>query len=127
MRLAHAADPEAARTMRHAVADFAAEHGAAHRLAMDIALAVSEAVTNVIVHAYRDAHQPGVVIVAAERDGGFLHVLVSDEGTGMRPRTDSPGIGAGLPLIERIAQSLIVSTADGNGGADVRMTFDLAA
>ena len=126
MSLAHVADPEAAGAMRRAVAEFAYAQGAAERLVMDIALAVSEAVTNVIVHAYRDAPRQGVVTVLAEREGDLLHVLVSDDGSGIRPRTDSPGLGTGLGLIDRVAQSLEVSGGDDEGGGNVRMTFAFA-
>jgi serine/threonine-protein kinase RsbW len=35
-------------------------------------------------------------------------VLVADDGIGMAPRSDSPGMGLGLPLIARLADSLQV-------------------
>ena len=123
MSLSLVAEPEAASVMRRAVAEFAHENGATDVLVMDIALAVSEAVTNVILHAYRDASRPGDVTVEAERDGDLLHVLVSDDGPGITPRVDSPGLGAGIALIGRVAQSLDVS--DRNGGAQVQMAFNL--
>ena len=60
-------------------------------------VAVSEAVTNAVVHAYVDAPAPGEVEVFAKRDpDDGLEVHVSDEGRGMMPRRDSPGIGVGL-------------------------------
>jgi len=81
-------------------------------LALDLAaidLVVSEAVTNVVVHAYRDrADGHGRVRVAVARATDQIFVLVADDGIGMAPRSDSPGMGLGLPLIARLADSLQV-------------------
>jgi serine/threonine-protein kinase RsbW/stage II sporulation protein AB (anti-sigma F factor) len=54
-----------------------------------------------------------------------LTVVVHDEGRGMLPRPDSPGLGLGLPLIATLAESLELGT-DG-GSTEVRMTFRLDA
>lgn len=71
-----------------------------------VALAVSEAVTNVVIHAYRDRDpdsEPGEVHVTVTIDGEEMLVSVADDGPGMRPRSDSPGAGLGLPLIAKLA------------------------
>src|SRR5215218_6895135 len=79
-----------------------------------IALAVSEAVTNVVVHAYIDAPEPGDVEVFAERrPGDGLEIQVCDDGRGMKPRRDSPGLGVGLPIVARLAQRFRVETRPG--------------
>ncbi len=80
---------------------------------------MSEAVTNAIVHAYVDAPEPGEIEVIAQRVGDHrLEILVCDDGRGMLPRHDSPGVGLGLPL----AESFEVQARSG-GGTQVRMAF----
>ena len=106
---------------RREVAAYAREHGAVDP--DGIALAVSEAVTNAVVHAYVDAPRPGEVeVTAAVHDGDGLEIQVCDEGRGMIPRLDSPGLGVGLPLVAKIAQRFKVE-ARPTGGTAVRMFF----
>ena len=89
----------------------------------DVLLAVSEVVTNCVVHAYRG--QPGgEVAIEARRNGHTLMLSVADEGAGMAPRHDSPGLGLGLPLVGRVASKVDITTRDG-GGTLVSMSFDL--
>ena len=89
----------------------------------DIKLAVTEACTNVVVHAYpnRDDGPLGVQATLHER---MLTIVVTDEGRGVLPRADSPGLGLGLPLIATLAESLELGTGI-NQETEVRMTFDL--
>jgi serine/threonine-protein kinase RsbW len=89
----------------------------------DLALAVSEAVTNAVQHAYPDHGSPGEVRITVQRhlDDG-LEVWVRDEGRGMRPRSDSPGAGLGLPVIATLVQELEITRCEG-GGTCVRMLF----
>ena len=91
----------------------------------NLRVAVSEAITNVVVHAYPDG-TAGTVRVTVEQDGQpEVYVAVRDEGSGLRPRPDSPGLGLGLPLIAQLSNGLWV--ADGTGaGTVVSMRFDLA-
>src|SRR5213595_4366221 len=86
----------------------------------DVKLAVTEACTNVVVHAYDGGEGP--MQVAADIDPDHLTVVVRDEGRGIVPRPDSPGLGLGLPLIATLAESLELGTDDGNH-TEVRMTF----
>ena len=89
----------------------------------DVLLAVSEVVTNCVVHAYRG--QPGgKVDLEARRTGDQLLLRVADEGAGMAPRHDSPGLGLGLPLVGRVARRVDI-TAQAGGGTMVSMCFDL--
>jgi serine/threonine-protein kinase RsbW len=92
-----------------------------HALA-DVKLAVTEACTNVVVHAYPDGDGP-LAVTAGLRDGAIT-VTVSDEGRGILPRPDSPGLGLGLPLIATLASSLELGTND-RQETEVRMTFEL--
>lgn len=122
-RFERQAVPDTVAAARHAVVDFAAEHGAAGELLENVALAVSEAVSNVVTHAYRHEPVPGPVRVEAHLADDRLVVQVSDRGCGMGVRSDSPGLGLGLPLISQLAGSLEIT---GPAGATVRMTFSLA-
>jgi serine/threonine-protein kinase RsbW len=106
---------------RREVVAYAREHGAVDPDA--IALAVSEAVTNAVVHAYVDAPAPGEVEVFAQRhtDNG-IEIHVCDDGRGMMPRRDSPGLGVGLPLVAKLAQRFRIETRP-SGGTAISMFF----
>jgi anti-sigma regulatory factor (Ser/Thr protein kinase) len=109
---------------RREVAAYAREHGAVDP--DGIALAVSEAVTNVVVHAYIDAPEPGEVEVVAKRvadDGIEIHVC--DDGRGMIPRRDSPGLGVGLPLVAKLTERFHIETRP-SGGTAICMVFAVA-
>jgi serine/threonine-protein kinase RsbW len=117
------ADPSAPSAARRAVKDFLRAHGADPGALSDVLLAVSEVVTNCVVHAYRG--QPGgTVDLEARRTGDRLVLSVTDDGSGMAPRLDSPGLGLGLPLVGRVAQRVDISAQSG-GGTMVSMCFDL--
>jgi serine/threonine-protein kinase RsbW/stage II sporulation protein AB (anti-sigma F factor) len=116
------ARPDRIAAVRHEVRDFAERNGASDPNA--VALAVTEAVTNAVVHAYVDDAEPGEIEVVVQRlpDGEGIEILVCDEGRGMMPRTDSPGIGLGLPLVATLAQRFEVQARAG-GGTRVLMAF----
>lgn len=90
-----------------------------------VKLAISEAVTNVVLHAYIDAPSAGSVVVRARADDGGLEVEVADQGRGLVPRTDSPGLGWGLRLMQLNATAMRVVGTPG-GGTTVRLRFALA-
>ena len=115
------AHPDQVALARRRVVAYAREHGAIDP--DGIAVAVSEAVTNAVLHAYVDFPAPGDVEVSARRnpDDG-LEVHVSDEGRGMVPRRDSPGIGLGLPLVAKLAERFQVQARPG-GGTSICMIF----
>jgi serine/threonine-protein kinase RsbW len=108
---------------RRAVVEHVRRLGATPAALAAVELAVSEATTNVVQHAYGDRQEPGPLTVAAETAEGCLLVTVADEGRGMRPRPDSPGLGLGLPLISQMTQSFEVHQAPG-GGTVLSMRFD---
>ncbi|TMM01256.1 MAG: ATP-binding protein [Actinobacteria bacterium] len=89
----------------------------------DVKLAVTEACTNVVVHAYEGREGP--MQVAADVAPDHLTVVVRDEGRGIVPRPDSPGLGLGLPLIATLTESLELGKDD-RERTEVRMSFRLA-
>ena len=109
-------------SIRHAVTAAAAAEGIDGRPRQDIALAVSEACSNVVMHAYRGDATPGRLAVDAYRDNGEFFVVVRDEGSGLAPRTDSPGLGLGLGLIAGLSKRLEIAS-QGPAGATVTMVF----
>jgi anti-sigma regulatory factor (Ser/Thr protein kinase) len=116
-----AARPQSIGRLRHAVVAFAGSGGASAGQCATIALAVSEALNNAVLHAYLGLAEPGVMAIDAHVRESLLEVVVCDEGSGMRPRTDSPGVGLGLPLIARLTERLEIT--DTEPGVAVRMTF----
>jgi serine/threonine-protein kinase RsbW len=123
LRRSFPADLAAPAVARHALKDFLHTHAADPRALADVLLAVSEVVTNCVVHAYRDG-PIGRVAMEAQRSGDELVLSVTDRGRGMGPRTDSPGLGLGLPLVGRIARRVDI-TAPAGGGTLVSMYFSL--
>jgi len=111
---------------RAAVTAFAQSAGATADALAAVSLAVSEAVTNAVLHAYLDHDKPGTIEVRARCEKERVVVVVADQGRGMLPRTDSPGLGLGLPLIAQMTQSLEVHDRQG-GGTEIRMWFVLNA
>ena len=118
------AAPENVARLRHGVTRFARDAGASDRLRRKVALAVSEACTNAVMHAYRRG-PPGSVAVRAMRRGGWLCVEVADEGDGVSPRSESPGVGLGTPLMAILADSLEIDDNPAGHGTLVRLTFGL--
>lgn len=110
--------------VRHAFGGLGDVLDVGDQMLADIKLAVTEACTNVVVHAYPDREGP--LGVAAILDDRTLTVVVVDEGRGITPRPDSPGLGLGLPLIATLAESLELGTSADNQ-TEVRMTFNLDA
>jgi serine/threonine-protein kinase RsbW len=90
----------------------------------NIRLAVTEACTNVVVHAYPDERE-GLLEVAATMREDKLEVVVRDEGPGIGPRADSPGLGLGLPLIVSLAESVQLGRDEAER-TEVRMIFPLS-
>ena len=115
------AEPSAVTESRHRASDFAAAAGASAQVRQAVALAVSETVTNAILHAFEG--DGGQVRVSCRVDGERLIVEVVDEGRGIAPRPDSPGIGHGLAMVGALAQTLDVSPSANGRGTAVTMTF----
>jgi serine/threonine-protein kinase RsbW/stage II sporulation protein AB (anti-sigma F factor) len=122
LSVSYEAEPGSVAEARSAAAEFAAAAGA-NAIQIDaIRLAVSEAVTNAVLHAYRGG--PGQIQVTAALAGSELWILVADEGGGMQPETDRPGLGLGLGLISQVCDSMSIVPRSA-GGIEVRILFKL--
>ena len=77
--------------------------------------------TNAVLHAYRESGAGEVRVLARVDAAGWVEVVVEDDGPGVEPRSDSPGLGLGLPTIAALVSRL----EDGVGarGARLRMGF----
>ena len=102
---------------------FAADQGAGTSTQNDLALTVSEGLTNCVVHAFVAA-SPGRMGLVAVALSGVLHISIIDDGCGMKPRADSPGLGIGLGLIARLTSSLEILGGPGSRGTEMRLTLD---
>jgi anti-sigma regulatory factor (Ser/Thr protein kinase) len=113
--------PQARDALRAALRGTAVETSA-------VELAVTEAVTNAVVHAYRDRSsndQPGRVRLSLDLDAAGAAVTVADDGLGMAPRADSPGLGFGLSLIANVCDELRIDQR--GDGTTVHMRFLFAS
>jgi len=120
------ARPEELAPLRTAVWRYAQEHGASQELANAIRLGVGEALTNVVMHAYVGMETGTMTVQAWLDDDDHLTVRVLDEGRGLVPRTDSPGLGLGLGVMAQMADDFGVANREGQAGTTVRMRFALA-
>ncbi len=111
--------------LRNLVVGLAARAGADDMLQASVKLAVCEALNNVAIHAYAEHPAPGPMEVEAWIDGAALIVVVLDEGVGLAPRPDSPGLGLGLPLLAELADDFRVETRTDRAGTRVAMRFSL--
>ena len=109
---------------RRAAVAFAREHDVPDEKLDLVALAVSEATTNVVVHAYRDRDEPGSFTLGLDMERGSLMIDVCDDGLGPAPRTDSPGLGLGLPIIAEVTDAHSFLPTSGRG-AWLSMRFDI--
>ncbi len=118
--------PENVAGLRHAIVDLARRHGAPDTVQTDLALAVGEACANVVVHAYPPG-DIGPLVVHAEvvKSGQEILISVIDQGQGMTPRPDSPGLGLGLPLIANLSDQLEIHDGPEGVGTELRMSFPL--
>src|SRR5947207_15417227 len=105
------AQPESVGQARHLLADLAAAAGADEHQSENIRLATSEALTNAVVHAYPD--EEGSVHVTAAVVSHDLWVLIADDGCGMQPQAQRPGLGLGLGLIARLSDHLTIAPLSG--------------
>jgi serine/threonine-protein kinase RsbW len=105
--------------LRRAVGRLAERCGMSARDVDAARLAASEAATNAVVHAYRD--HPGELRLEAHVEDGELLVVIADEGGGVRPRADSPGIGLGLPIIAQVSKRFEI--VSGTRGTEVHLAF----
>ncbi len=118
--------PQELAALRTAVWRHALGLGASEQIGQSIRLAVGEALTNVVMHAYVGG-RPGAMLVRAWADGDeHYHVQVLDEGHGLIPRPDSPGLGLGMGLMAQMSDDFRVANREGKPGTTVSLRFSLA-
>lgn len=105
--------------IRQAACAFAEQHRVGRPV--DVALAVGEACANVITHAYRD-QSSGPLHLSGDVDAERVYLAVADEGSGLAPHPDSPGLGLGLPIIARVTDHFEI-TQRAPSGTTVVMGF----
>jgi serine/threonine-protein kinase RsbW len=124
----YAALPRSVVEARAAVIAWLGAFAVDQMLVHDVAVALSEACSNVVMHAYRDSHGGSRDFrVVAEHDGDAVTVTVADDGCGMTPRSDSPGLGLGVPLIAALTDALDVRRGPGGRGTHVSMRFGVGS
>jgi PAS domain S-box-containing protein len=117
------AEPAVVAELRRGVADFASAHGADQDAINNMTLAVSEAVTNAIIHAFV-GRERGRVALTAEAGEGCVLVRVLDDGRGMTPHPESPGLGLGLTMMASMATRCDIREGPAGLGTEVRLAFD---
>lgn len=110
---------------RREVAALAETAGADEEVLDAVRLAVTEAVSNVVLHAYADS-DPGPVRVDAWREQDHFVVLVRDDGAGLIPRPENPGMGVGIALMAQMADGFLIGNWDGEPGTVVSLRFSLS-
>lgn len=89
-----------------------------------IRIAVTEACTNCVQHAYAGDHRNPTHMLEASVEDGALVVVIHDCGVGIvrGQRSANAGLGLGLRLIDKLADSAGVSSRAGHG-TRVEMRF----
>ena len=115
------AEPASVVAARHHVMDYLRECETLDPPLNDVCLVASELATNVVQHAYVD-QVPGEIRVALDFTAQHLCLTVEDDGGGLMPRADSPGIGLGIPITATVAEDVTTRTSPGEG-TRVAVTF----
>ena len=114
------AQPSAVRALRGRVGGFLGRLDVPCGRSADIQLAVTEACGNVVRHAYRGVH--GDVLCRCEATDDEIVISVCDWGVGSEQPSLQPGLGLGIPLIERLSDHTTQRRA--GGVTLVEMRFD---
>ena len=114
------ATPHAVGMVRNQMAALARDCGLDELRVGDVRLAVSEAATNALIHGCQDNHGQSIHVEAG-LVGDELVIDITDDGHGMRPRTDSPGLGLGLAVMATVTDRIEILEAD--PGTQVRLAF----
>lgn len=112
--------------VRTALTRWLHSHAANELVIGEVVLAVTEACTNVAMHAYRTSLTGSFRVVANHIDAA-VRITISDQGGGMAPRPDSPGLGLGLLLMRSCSDSLDIKPTSGAAtGTAITMHFTAA-
>ncbi len=114
--------PASVPRLRAELTQWARDAGVEDEQLHDVRLAVSEALTNAVIHAFVDT-PPGTLRLQAETGTDVLEVRVVDDGGGMGPRPDSPGLGMGVPMIGKLCATVDLAEGPDGRGTEVRMVF----
>jgi anti-sigma regulatory factor (Ser/Thr protein kinase) len=110
------AEPKQLVVLRRVLQRWMAERGIDGALAYDVLAASGEAAANAIEHAYGPSG--GVIHVSAEHAGDAILLTVRDFGRWRPPRR--PERGRGLPMMQGLADSVIISRSDEGTIVDLR-------
>jgi serine/threonine-protein kinase RsbW len=116
--------PECVRRAREAITELSEELQLGLDVVERIRLAVTEACTNCVQHAYPDDHPNPTYMLEASLQACALVIVVHDCGVGFVPgqRSAHAGLGLGLRLIDKLADSAGISSHTGHG-TRVEMRF----
>lgn len=120
------AEPAQVGRARRLVDGFAAAQGVDEPTRNAVMLAISEAVTNAVLHGFPDGAGDSEIRLRATHEAASFELVVEDNGTGMRSRTDSPGAGYGLRIIRSLATAVETADRPPPGGLSVRIRFAVA-
>lgn len=118
--------PPAIPQLRHEIVGYAESLGAPRAVLEGLQLAVSEALTNVVEHAYLGCSPGRMLVEASYGENNELLVRVCDEGHGLVPRADSPGLGLGIGLMASMADEFAIANRGAVPGTIVTLRFSLA-
>ena len=109
--------------LRRAVGEVAERFGLPTEVVDAARLAASEAASNAVVHAYRE--RGGELHLRVTVEDGELRLVIADEGDGLAPRPDSPGLGLGLPIMAQLSERFEI--VSGPGGTEIHLAFPVPA
>jgi len=113
--------------IRRAVEMWASEAGATPAVVAAAVLSINEAATNAIVHGYGGGRPEEAVRLLLSSEPGWLRAVVADDGSGLRPRRNSPGLGLGFAIIGQLTDELELHEGADGAGIEVRLSFRLGA
>jgi serine/threonine-protein kinase RsbW/stage II sporulation protein AB (anti-sigma F factor) len=111
--------PPGVGALRRVVGEVAKQAGLSKDAVDAARLAASEAASNAVIHAYRE--HAGDLRLIARVEQGELHLVIADAGGGLSPRTDSPGLGLGLPIMAHVSERFEV--VSGPEGTEIHLAF----
>lgn len=101
---------------------FTVRHCADADVLRSVLIASTEAASNSVLHGFV-GREPGTIRVTLGAGSDEIRVVIADDGSGMRPRPDSPGLGLGLPTITQVASQVDIRSTDGEG-TELSMHFN---
>jgi anti-sigma regulatory factor (Ser/Thr protein kinase) len=118
------ANAERLSEVRHRLSAWLRAAGVADDRAGDIVLAANEAATNCVEHAFVGS-AAGAMCIEADIVDGAVRVRVVDDGLWKTPSGDTRLRGRGLPMMDAISESVLVSRAP--TGTTIDMNFPPSA